>query len=80
MIQVGGHSAHSGGGGTVGSGDRAFCIVTLAALDLDTGLNECSSERSDQPSIDMVFVANNHKGKLETEIEENFYWYVLWYV
>ena len=35
------------GGGTVGSGDWAFFIVTLAAVDLDTGLNECSSQRSD---------------------------------
>jgi len=57
---VGGHSAHSGGGGTVGSGDWTFCIVTLAALDLDSCLDECSSERSDQPSIDKV------RGKMQT--------------
>ena len=48
------------GGGTVGSGDWAFCIVTLAALDLDTGLDECSSERSDRPSIDKL------RGKTQT--------------
>ena len=36
-----------GGGATVGSGDWAFCIVTLAALDLDTGLHEYSSQRVD---------------------------------
>ena len=38
-----GLSAHSGGGGTVGSGDWVLCIVTFAAHDLDTGLDECSS-------------------------------------
>ena len=49
-----GLSAHSGGGGTVGSGDWAFYIVTLAALDLDTDLDECSSQWSDWHSIDMA--------------------------
>ena len=60
---MGGHSAHSGGGGTVGSGDWAFCIVTFAVLDLDSGLNECSSERSDWPSIDMALISNTHNEK-----------------
>ena len=61
---MGGHSAHSGGGGTVGSGDSVFCIVTLAALDLDTALDECSSERSDWPSIDMALDGNTNGAEL----------------
>jgi len=36
------------------SEDWAFCIVTLAALELDTGLDDCSVLRLDRPSIDMV--------------------------
>ena len=51
---MGGLSIHNGGGGTVGSEDSTFCIVNLAALDLDTALDECSSERSDWPSINMA--------------------------
>ena len=43
-----GSSLHTaGGGGTVGSGDWAFCVVNFAALDLDSGLNECFSQRVD---------------------------------
>ena len=42
------------GYGGVGSGDWAFCIVTLAALDLETGLDACSRQRPDRTSIDMV--------------------------
>ena len=48
------HFRIGGGGGTLDSGDWTFCIVTLAALDLDTCLDECSSGRSDQPSVDKV--------------------------
>lgn len=46
MIDVSGGAflLTAGGGGTVGSGDWAFYIVTLAALDLDTDLDECSSQ------------------------------------
>ena len=55
-----GSSLHTAGRGTVVSGDSVFCIVTLAALDLDTCLDECSSELSDNPSIDKL------RGKTQT--------------
>ena len=46
-MQAGGLSVHSGGGGTVGSEDCAFCggkaRTNSAALGLDTRLGECSS-------------------------------------
>ena len=52
-MQVEGLSTRTGCGGTVGSGDWAFCIDSLAAFDLGTGLDECSIQRSDWPSIDI---------------------------
>ena len=45
----GGLSAHSGGWGTVGSLNRAFCIDTLAALDLNTSLVDFSRRLSERP-------------------------------
>ena len=46
-----------------------FCIVILAALVLDTGLDEFSSELSDCPSIDKM------RGKTQTMLN----WPNLWH-
>ena len=38
----------------MGAGDWAFYIVTLAALDLDTGLDECFSQLPAKRSINLL--------------------------
>jgi hypothetical protein len=67
------HFEKQGGGGTVRSGDWTFCIVTLAALDINSGLDECCSQGHDQPSIDMALISNTHNEKYKQVFIDMFY-------